>query len=399
MYAQLSKKFRFLLEISTLYSYIFHRALGKIRTVLKMQPLYPYEDVYRYDEGTEQFLVKLRQNIPDCDRGDNPAFNKRWESVFVREQKAETIGRTITEAVGRPGPVPEEQLRPLADRGYTRLEHKDLRPQQVNDILSYLDRQKVFPSHVAHFTLQRPAARDAVKRGGHPFGSYDLQTILQAPHIAELLSDREVIGLIGNYFGCLPTVSSVNLFWSFAFEKQEAKGPQRFHRDVDDVRTCTMFINLTDTSRDDGAHCYIPRTHTVGAMAEDFPAQKNAALPPDLNPLTHPLRPEDFFTLPLNGYAFDKLYQHFYADRMHYLYGPRGSVVITDNYGIHRGIPPKSRDRLILWVSFALTATHTQSVNVKPQKRPRVEELAGRVEDNPISRYVLRNMINFSTEV
>jgi hypothetical protein len=247
---------------------------------------------------------------------------------------------------------------------------------------------------VAHFAIEKPDTRDQAKRKG-AFGSYDLATILKAPGISQILADPAVIGLIGGYFGCLPTVSSVNLFWSFTSGDGKPKGPQLFHRDVDDFKTCTLFINLTDTSQDEGAHCYIEKSHTYAHLKKIFDDKKNDTLPADLNPFDRRLLPEDFFQLPLNGYGFDKLYAHFFTPQMKYLYGARGTVIVTDNYGIHRGIPPLQKDRLILWVSYALTATHTQSAKVRLQKRAAYSNVLDQIQDNPTNRYVLRNMVNF----
>jgi hypothetical protein len=392
----ISKKISYLVQLKTLYSYIFHRALVKVRNTARLAPLYPYEDVYKFDQETERILEDLKKTIPDHLRGDNPAFNKNWKDVFEREETAKKIGAKIQAVTGPAGfSVDPSNPAALRNQGYLRLQSKNLSVEKVDEIVRFLDAQKVYPSHVAHFSLQKPQSKEEVKKS-QPFGSYDVETILKTPYIAGLLSDPEVVGTIADYFGCLPTVSSVNLFWSFASPDGKPRGPQNFHRDIDDYKTCTMFINLTDTKEDEGAHCYVEKTHTHDRLKEVFVDAKNDSLPSDLNPWNRRIAPEDLFALPLNGYSFEKLYTHFFKDRMVPLYGQRGSVLITDNYGIHRGVPSKQKDRLILWISFALTATHTISAEVKLQKRVPYAELKNHVQDNKINRYVLRNVIDFS---
>ncbi len=393
---RLPKKIRFLLEINTLYSYIFHRILVKIRTRFKLPPIYPYEDIYSFDTETQKILDQMKQAIPDHERGDNPAFNKNWKNVFDREDIAERVSSHIKQIAGNINiEATPAALTSLKDIGYVRLSHKNLNPDNVAQILHYLNHQKVYPSHIAHFAIQKPMAKEIIKKN-HPFGSYDMQTILKAPFMAQLLSDKDVIGTITNYFGCLPTVSSINLFWSFTSSDGKAHGPQRFHRDIDDHKTCTMFINLTDTSEIEGAHCYVEKTHTYNRLKEVFSDSLNDNFPEDLNPFQKRLAPEDFFRLPLNGYSFDKLYDHFFRNHMVNLHGPAGTVLITDNYGIHKGMPPRNHDRLILWVSYALSVTHTVSASVKLQKRAAYSEIKDRIENNKINRYVLRNVIDFS---
>ena len=267
----------------------------------------------------------------------------------------------------------------------------------MDRIVDYLNEQKVYPAHVAHFAIQKPQEKTVIKKR-HPFGSYDLGTILKAPFAAQMLSDPRVIGTIADYFGCLPTISSINLFWAFTSSDGKSRGPQRFHRDIDDHKTCTMFINLTDTKKNEGAHCYIEKTHTLENLKEIFSDGKNDDLPNDLNPWKRRITPDDFFQLPLNGYSFDKLYNHFFQGHIVNLCGERGTVLITDNYGIHRGMPSSENDRLILWVSYALTATHTQSASVKLMKRAAYGEIKDHIEDNKTNRYVLRNVVDFCSK-
>ena len=153
---------------------------------------------------------------------------------------------------------------------------------------------------------------------------------------------------------------------------------------------------MTDIQEENGAHCYIKKTHTYHTLKEVFLDSCNDNLPPDLNPFQRRLTPEDFFQLPLNGYTFDKLYQHFFRNQIVNLYGPRGTLIITDNYGIHRGVPSRNQDRLILWVSYALSAACTQPASVKLQKRVSYSEIKDQIEDNKINHYVFRNVIDFS---
>ncbi len=391
----LSKKIGLFLKLDTLYSYVFHRFLVKLRTIFQFPPLYPWEENYELDANTRKILEQIQKNVPESQRGDNPAFNKNWKSIIEREAIASHVVAQINRATGNAsiGTDPS-YLQTLDTFGNVRLTDKKMSPTRVDDILDYLSEQKVYPSHVAHFALEKPRTKAEVKRK-EPFGSYDLATILQAPGVSQILADPAITGLIGGYFGCLPTVSSVNLFWSFTSEEGKPRGPQHFHRDVDDVKTCTMFINLTDTNEDEGAHCYVEKSHTCARLKEIFDDRKNDTLPADLNPLNRRLVPEDFFQLPLNGYGFEKLYTHFFGNQMKYLYGQRGTVLVTDNYGIHRGIPVRRHDRLILWVSYALTATHTQSARVKLQKRAAYSQIKGQIENTEINRYVLRNIVNF----
>ena len=44
----------------------------------------------------------------------------------------------------------------------------------------------------------------------------------------------------------------------------------------------------------------------------------------------------------------------FGADAMHRFEGVRGTAFLEDTFGLHRGLPPRSRNRLVLQVVYSL---------------------------------------------
>lgn len=360
-----------------------------------MPPLYPYEDRYTFDEDTNKALSQIQSTIPDKNRGDNDAFDKYLSGVKERAQVASAVGKNIQQAVGNTKLSSDHGFLDTLNRnGIKEFDEMKLSSDEIDDVMNYLNQQSVYPSHVAHFALRKPHDFQWVKQR-ETFGSYDLETIMQAPHVIRYMADPRLIGLVSDYFGCLPTISSTNIFWSFPSKKKVTRGTQNFHRDVVDYRTFKLFICLTETTPNDGAHVYIEKTHTYEAISGIFDDQKNDTLPEDLNPFDHRLRPEDLFHLPLDGYGYDKLYEHFFKDQIKIFSGECGTVVCEDNFGIHRGIPPRARDRLMMWVAFSLTSADTYAAQVKLQKRIPYAKIKDKVDDSKENRYVLRNIIDF----
>ena len=78
-------------------------------------------------------------------------------------------------------------------------------------------------------------------------------------------------------------------------------GIQNYHRDVDDHKIVSVFINLTDTAENDGAYCYIEKTHNLEQVLKIFKPEKGDTVPDELNPFGRPLKAEDLFVLPFNG--------------------------------------------------------------------------------------------------
>ena len=226
-------------------------------------------------------------------------------------------------------------------------------------------------------------------------GSYDTQTILGSSVLAKLVEDEEIIHLVGNYFGCLPTLCNVNLYWSFVRPNSVSAGTQTYHRDVDDHKTVNIFTNLTDTFLDDGSYCHIDKTHNYQSILEIFDKKIGDALPGGLNPYGRTLNPEDLFVLPLKGYSFDRLYNHLFSRNIKQLFGPAGTMRWADGYGLHRAIPPQSQNKLLFWMTFSLNRTSTETSKVPHQKRANYSKVRKYIADNNVTRDVLRSVIDF----
>ena len=100
--------------------------------------------------------------------------------------------------------------------------------------------------------------------------------------------------------------------------------------------------------------------------------------------------------LPFNGFGWGDLFEHLFKGHTRQLFGPAGTVICADGYGVHRGIPPKSRDRLIFWLSFTLTRVSTEAAGAVNIKRSAYSEVEKNIENTSLNRYVLRNIIDFS---
>ena len=165
MHIRLPKKIRFLLEINTLYSYIFHRAIVKVRSLAKLRPLYPFEDSYKFDAQTQAILLEIQKAIPAEERGDNAAFNKNWKNIQEREDIARRVSASIKHIIGDVSLAAEPAgLSSIRDAGYAVLKNKKMNGAAVDELVSHLDKQKVYPSHVAHFATQKPAKKEVVKQ-------------------------------------------------------------------------------------------------------------------------------------------------------------------------------------------------------------------------------------------
>ncbi|HEY4077850.1 MAG TPA: phytanoyl-CoA dioxygenase family protein [Rhizomicrobium sp.] len=152
---------------------------------------------------------------------------------------------------------------------------------------------------------------------------YPLDTVLGCPAVVDLVNSAAILSLVGAYLGCSPTLSSIGLRWSFP-STGEACDVQRFHRDPDDWRFVKLFVYLTDVDADSGPHIYVKGSHRTshGARA--------------------------------HFYERDKLAARYGAASITSVTGSSGTAFIADTSGIHMGMPPKNRPRLMLVAQYSL---------------------------------------------
>lgn len=152
---------------------------------------------------------------------------------------------------------------------------------------------------------------------------YPLQTVLSCPGILELINSEPVLGLAGTYLGCRPTLSSIGLRWSFP-SNSDACDVQRFHRDPDDWRFVKLFVYLTNVDHDSGPHVYVRGSHR---RARGIRARV---------------------------YSLGKIEAQYGRASVTPVIGKIGTAFMADTGGIHMGMPPRTRPRLLLAAQYSL---------------------------------------------
>jgi hypothetical protein len=172
-----------------------------------------------------------------------------------------------------------------------------------------------------------------------PMAAYDTADVLRCPHILEWAINSGNIRLVSEYFGCLPTLTSLNVWWSFPGAVEAAT--QEYHRDLDDFAQVVIFCYLTKVGNENGPHIYQVASHRGESTGQEV----------------------RFF-------------------------GEPGTTIAIDGFGLHRGAPVTSGMRLMVWARYCL---HRNWLSRPP--RVRWKEMAGRVHDTELYRWVTRMII------
>jgi len=85
---------------------------------------------------------------------------------------------------------------------------------------------------------------------GCTMADYQLETVLNCPHVLALANSDFLIRTATQYLGCLPTISTLRIWWTFPGSRREDF--HLFHRDWDDWRCVKLFVYLTEVDETSG---------------------------------------------------------------------------------------------------------------------------------------------------
>jgi hypothetical protein len=154
----------------------------------------------------------------------------------------------------------------------------------------------------------------------------DIDDVVDIPEVLALANHPRVLGVVGAYLGCQPTIDSIMAWWSLPGHDQ-AENEQFFHRDNDSIRFLKLFIYLSDVGPDCGPHVYVRGSH-----AQDGCYERR--------------RHQD-----------EEVERTFGSDKVHTFMGPAGTVFIEDTFGLHKGALPTGQRRLLLQIRYSLVSS------------------------------------------
>ena len=217
-------------------------------------------------------------------------------------------------------------------------------PSQIDDVLAYLDTVPV-----AHGASGKPVKAQSQ---GMASAAYDMPTILHCPHLMAAMNHPRLLDIAARFLGCKPTISGAGLRWSFP-STTGASDIQQFHRDMEDWKILRVFVYLTDVVEGCGPHQFVMGSHRTAGRFR--------------------LRP----------YSDEAVDAQFGREKVVTISGPRGTAFMADMWGVHRGVPPTLKPRLLFSATYTMTATSIY------QYRP-IEVQDGHLYDQYTNRLLIR---------
>lgn len=237
----------------------------------------------------------------------------------IRRAAAGIIAAGINVAQRRPEPFPasvcEEFVKRLRQDGYARLPDM-LKPEQIDDILAYLGDKPLLLRDGRYLGAEQAQTQATI-------ADVPLEDVLECPHVLAMANAPFLIQLAIDYLGCMPTISTIGMRWSFPGDGAQVQ-TQNFHRDPDDWRFFKFFVYLSDVDLDSGPHLYVKGSH---------------------------LDAGNFRARPIEEAELERRYGR---GAIIAITGGRGTSFIADTFGIHAGPVPLARPRLILEVGYSI---------------------------------------------
>lgn len=174
---------------------------------------------------------------------------------------------------------------------------------------------------------------EEIYNGGTPMAvryDYKPADLLNNEDVQDLLADGSFLSIAQEYLGCEPIADVLSMWWHTNFcATPDAEAAQYFHFDMDRFKWLKIFIYLTDVESDNGPHSFVEGSHKSGAI----PAQI-------LN----------------RGYvriSDEEIAGVYSSELVHSFTAPRGTIIIEDTRGLHKGIHVSGNSRLILQMQFS----------------------------------------------
>jgi hypothetical protein len=167
-----------------------------------------------------------------------------------------------------------------------------------------------------------------------------LQPVLDPNDIfARFVLRPEVLSIVNSYFGVLAKLRQCNVWYNFRAQI-EPKGSQLWHRDPEDRSVLKLFVYLMDVDEGAGPLSYAPGTHPQGGI-KILPESRLG-----LEGQTYVHRSNDTqmsAVVPRESWITAM--------------GPKGTVVLVDTRGYHKGGFAREHDRILYMCMFTSKAS------------------------------------------
>ena len=161
---------------------------------------------------------------------------------------------------------------------------------------------------------------------------YDSTTLVNQFEVQNILADESLLSFAQNYLGGAPIIDLVLMWWHAPFQIEADKNAaQWFHFDMERIKWIKFFFYITDVDTDSGPHTFIPKTHRTWGIPS-------------------PLRKKGYVRL-----SDEEVHSSFPTISLKEFTGKRGTLIVEDTRGLHKGKHCVTGDRLLFQLEFTIS--------------------------------------------
>lgn len=197
-----------------------------------------------------------------------------------------------------------------------------LSPGECEELYRYFSQREVFDPYRpgdAHFLPHSPCRHQDAHVAHH-----GPQDVLRAPHLLKLANSPRILGIVSKFLGCKPTIGYLAVWWSYHTTKG-AQEAELFHRDVDDWKFVKLFVYLTNVGCADGPHVYVRSSSRSSKLTE------------------------------IRRFTDEEVRDAFGLETTVTVTGSAGQGFLEDTFGLHKGNPVISGNRLIFQAVYSMS--------------------------------------------
>lgn len=246
-----------------------------------------------------------------------------------------------------------EIVRSLDEKGYHIFEEK-LAPEVVDQLVQFAQNTPATPMPNYQQSPDLIYDKDNLIA---PKYNFDENKVCNNDTVQKLLKDKSLINIAQNYLGSKPVLDRVAMWWSAPFNSDaqaQSAVAQMYHFDMDRIKFLKFFFYLTDVEAQTGPHCYVSHSHKV--------------LPKELR---------------RDGRFSNQEVKEIYPGQEVEITGSKGSIIVVDTRGLHKGKPLTEGERLLLQFEFSNSLFGAEYNEISLKKDSLNDELAGTMEQFP----------------
>lgn len=159
---------------------------------------------------------------------------------------------------------------------------------------------------------------------------FEVKDLLGFDEVQSIIADIALPTIAQEYFQSRPYIDVISMWWATNFKNSaDMEAAQFYHFDLDRVKWLKCFIYLTDVDECNGPHVFIKGTHKAGAI------------------------PSAILKKGYSRLMDAEIASNFGSDSVIEFKGPRGTIILEDTRGLHKGKKIISGHRLILQIQFS----------------------------------------------